>query len=289
MIIESKSLLAEFSTKGAELISLQDQQGGQYIWQGESDHWPGRAPLMFPICGFLKDNYFYHEKHQYYMQVHGFAANSEFSVNSQSLNSISFELTHSTKSLQHYPFKFQFTVTYTLTGNGLIIDFKVTNLDSKRLYFSHGWHPGFALNWAPNDSIENYYLAFPKDESLNRVPVTVDGLLETTNSELPIAENKTYSLSNQSFEERAIVLKDYPHKSISLRHIHSPKSLDLSFEGFPHLTLWGQTGANFLCMEPWNGLGDYVDHNNNFKDKAGVIKLDKETTHNSQITLTVHN
>ncbi|MCM8531178.1 MAG: aldose 1-epimerase family protein [Lentisphaeraceae bacterium] len=289
MIIESKSLRAEFSTKGAELISLQDQQGGQYIWQGEGDYWAGKAPLMFPICGFLKDNYFFHEKHQYFMQVHGFAAKSEFTIKTHSLNSICFELTHSAKQLQHYPFKFKFAVTYTLQDNELLIDFKVTNLDQKRLYFSHGWHPGFALNWIPNDSIENYYLSLPDATTLNRTPVTVDGLLETNTTEFAVAKNKTHSLSKSSFEDRAIVLKDYPHKSISLRHIHSSKSLDISFEGFPHLTLWGQLGANFLCIEPWNGLGDFVDHNNNFKDKAGMTRLDKDAVHNSQITLTVNN
>ncbi|MCH2207436.1 MAG: aldose 1-epimerase family protein [Lentisphaerales bacterium] len=273
MIIESKFLKAEFSTKGAELASLQDQFGAQYIWQGKEEFWPGKAPLMFPICGFLKENCFYHKNNQYFMQVHGFARTSDFEILEHDLQSISFKLKSSAKIRQHFPFVFEFIVNYELNDNKLKVNFLVKNLDSQRMYFSLGWHPGFALNWTPNDSIDNYYLAFPDNSPLQRRAVNEDGLLQGELQEFAINENKTFSLDQNTFTERALVLENTPHKSISLRHIHSTKSIDLHYENFPNLTLWGQPEADFICLEPCLGLGDFVDHNQKLQSKSGILKL----------------
>lgn len=273
MIIESKSLKAEFSTKGAELISLQDQSGAQYLWQGQEAFWPGKAQLMFPICGFLKENFFYHKNGQYFMQVHGFARTSKFEILEHTLNKISFGLSSSVKTSHHFPFEFFFKVTYELIDNELKVDFEVKNVGEQRMYCSFGWHPSFCLNWIPNDSIDNYYLAFPSADKLQRRSVNEHGILHGELSEIYINENKTLSLTKDSFNERAIVLENYPHSSISLRHIHSPKSIDFNLNGFPHFTLWGQNEADFICLEPWNGLGDFESHNQKIQDKKGILKL----------------
>ena len=273
MIIESKFLKAEFSQKGAELISLQDQFGAQYIWQGKENHWSNSAPVLFPICGFLRENFFYHKNIQYFMQVHGLARNSEFTIEEQTLSKISFSLHQSTKSLQHFPFEFKLSVTYELIDNQLKAFFTVLNSGKNTMYFSFGWHPGFALNWIPEDSIDNYYLAFPDDTNLKRRMVNSDGLLHGDLEDMHVNENKTLSLTQNSFDQRAIVLEKYPHSEISLRHIISPKSIDFKFDNFPNLTLWGQQGANFLCIEPWNGLSDFEDHNHKLNQKPGILKL----------------
>jgi galactose mutarotase-like enzyme len=288
MIIESKYLKAEFSSKGAELISLQDQSGAQYIWQGKEGFWPGKAPLMFPICGFLKENYYYYKNDQYFMQVHGFAANSQFEVLKHELNCLSFSLKSSIKSKMHYPFEFEFIIEYTLIENTLRVKMSVINQNEQRMLFSYGWHPGFNLNWIPNDCIDNYYLAFPNSQDLQRRPVNTDGLLEGNLQALKINENKTLSLDKSSFNERAIVLEDYPHEKVSLRHIHSAKSIDMTFENFPHLTLWGQPGADFICLEPWHGLGDFSNHNQRFIHKKGLIKLPAGSRSEASIELTVN-
>lgn len=34
-------------------------------------------------------------------------------------------------------------------------------------------------------------------------------------------------------------------------------------------------GAPFVCVEPWYGHADYADFDGNFKDKEGVIALEK--------------
>ena len=52
--ISSNSLTASIDTMGAQLMSLRKGES-EYLWQGDSNWWPRRAPFLFPIVGVLKD------------------------------------------------------------------------------------------------------------------------------------------------------------------------------------------------------------------------------------------
>lgn len=30
--------------------------GLEYLWQGDAEYWSGQAPILFPICGSIRDN-----------------------------------------------------------------------------------------------------------------------------------------------------------------------------------------------------------------------------------------
>ena len=49
--IKNERLTAVFSTHGAELQSLRDQNGVERIWQGDPAFWTGHAPVLFPVAG----------------------------------------------------------------------------------------------------------------------------------------------------------------------------------------------------------------------------------------------
>ena len=38
------------------LSSIKDKDGTEYLWQGDARYWSGQAPVLFPICGSLRDN-----------------------------------------------------------------------------------------------------------------------------------------------------------------------------------------------------------------------------------------
>ena len=42
-------LKATFESFGAELISLQDTDGKEYVWCGDSAFWGRHAPILFPF------------------------------------------------------------------------------------------------------------------------------------------------------------------------------------------------------------------------------------------------
>jgi galactose mutarotase-like enzyme len=51
--ITSGSLRATIAHHGAELQSLKDGEGREYMSNGNPAFWHGRAPLLFPIVGRL--------------------------------------------------------------------------------------------------------------------------------------------------------------------------------------------------------------------------------------------
>ena len=42
--------------KGGTICSIEDFQGIEYLWQGDATYWSGQAPILFPICGGLRDD-----------------------------------------------------------------------------------------------------------------------------------------------------------------------------------------------------------------------------------------
>ena len=47
-------LQVEIATMGAELQSVK-LNGKERLWQGDPKFWTGRAPILFPVCGSLKN------------------------------------------------------------------------------------------------------------------------------------------------------------------------------------------------------------------------------------------
>jgi len=43
------------------------------------------------------------------------------------------------------------------------------------------------------------------------------------------------------------------------------------------LGIWSKTNeAPFICIEPWYGVADFLEHNKDFKTKEGILKLDEK-------------
>ena len=89
--ISNKNLEVKISTKGAELQSV-IKDGKSYLWDGNPEQWEDRAPILFPICGTLKEDRFEYEGKSYSLTSHGFAKDSEFEVESAENSSVTFLL-----------------------------------------------------------------------------------------------------------------------------------------------------------------------------------------------------
>lgn len=51
------------------------------------------------------------------------------------------------------------------------------------------------------------------------------------------------------------------------------KGLDFEFVGFPYFGIWAAIDANFVCLEPWSGVADDVQHNQQLEEKEGMVQL----------------
>ena len=75
----------------------------------------------------------------------------------------------------------------------------------------------------------------------------------------------------------ALVFKNLKSDCITLMNTKNYNGLDFHFKGFPYFGIWAAKDANFICLEPWCGIADGIKHNQQLKDKEGIIKLAANT------------
>ena len=78
--IASDALIASINPLGAELTSLRDAAGREFMSDGDPAYWTGRAPLLFPIVGKLGDDSYRLDGRDYVLPQHGFARRRQFAL-----------------------------------------------------------------------------------------------------------------------------------------------------------------------------------------------------------------
>jgi galactose mutarotase-like enzyme len=272
--LKNQNLSIKINPKGAELTSLfNNENQTEYIWNADPTFWGKSSPILFPIVGSLKENRYRFEGQEYTLPRHGFARDREFMIEKSDENSITFLLTHDENTLKVYPFKFEFRLIYTLENNTLNVTYFVKNIGENEMYFSVGGHPAFAVPLAENTGYNDYYLQFNKTEIFKRWGLTPEGLIEMQPFDFLINTNKL-TLTKELFYEDAIVFKNLKSTSIILKSDKTNQQLKFNFEGFPYLGIWAAKDANFVCIEPWCGIADSANHNQELTEKEGIIGLD---------------
>ena len=71
----------------------------------------------------------------------------------------------------------------------------------------------------------------------------------------------------------ALVFKDLASSEVSLKCDLHNHGWTFDFSEFPFLGIWAAKQADFVCVEPWCGIADSVDHNGHLEEKEGIIRL----------------
>lgn len=264
--ISNGNLTAAINTFGAELVSLKKDEF-ENIWDGNPEVWDGHAPILFPICGKLRDGKYIYCGKEYPMGDHGFARRSDFSLEEKSETSATFLLKSSEKTLKVYPFNFEFRAKFTLADKSLITEYAITNTGDKEMYFSVGSHEAYSCP----EGIEEYSLVFDAEENLENSLLTGPFLNHQRDhfgitSELP--------LKYEYFPERdTLIFEKLKTRKVTLLHRPTGRKVAVDFTGSDKLLIWTMEGAKFLCIEPWCGLPDFVDTNYDLTQKAGIITI----------------
>lgn len=278
--IKNEFITASINELGAELRSL-IANGKEYIWEGKPEVWAGACPLMFPICGGLKDDKYIFEGKEYTLEKHGYARFKTFSVESKTDSSVVFLHKSDDETKQKFPFDYELRVFFTLEEKNLKIDYSVINKTDKTMYFNIGSHEGYATP----EGIEDYDVLFPQNETLNAY-VLYGNLL--SNQQLPIIKEQNYlPLYDKYFTVDALVFKDLKSKSATLRNRKTGKAVRVDFPDAKYFLLWHKPGAGYMCVEPWNGLQDIVGSSYDITEKEGITALDsgKEFKYTHSITI----
>jgi galactose mutarotase-like enzyme len=270
--IRSGGLTATIKAQGAELCSLKDGNGTEFVWQA-GPAWVRHAPLLFPIVGRLANDEMRHRGKTYRMTQHGFARDSRFAWGERGESSCALVLEDSAATRALYPFAFRLTATYTIDGTGLDLSFTVVNTGAETLPVSLGGHPAF--NWPLQAGVpkESYALTF-SDEEPSPVRRVEGGLLLAATDPSPV-RGTVLPLSESLFTNDAVILD--PVNSHAVRYAAGPHAgpwLKMSWRGFRELGVWSKpSGAPFLCIEPWRGYASPRNFDGEFSDKPGLMHI----------------
>jgi galactose mutarotase-like enzyme len=272
ILLENESIVVTIASKGAELRSIKSRTNGlEYLWSGDASFWGKFSPVLFPVIGALKDNKYIFNDREYELPRHGFARDHEFEVQQISDDEVLFTLRATPDTLAVYPFEFILRLRYKILGASLSCTYEVNNPGQNDLLFSVGGHPAFAAPLTADTVYEDYYLDFTRDESLTYFKIS-DNLISDQTETLALNKGRL-PLQHQLFYDDALVFKHLNSDTISLRNTKNLYGLHFRFHGFPYFGIWAAKDADFICLEPWCGIADGVHHNQQLKDKEGIISL----------------
>jgi galactose mutarotase-like enzyme len=286
-IIENEYVRVSINDLGAELNSIYSKPFKiEYMWNGDPAFWSKQSPVLFPIVGGLKDNSYFFEGQKYHLPRHGFAREKRFTVSEQSKESISFSLSDNDDTRQNYPFAFQLTLRYTVVAKTLRVDYVVKNPGTGLMYFSIGGHPAFKVPLVEGGKYDDHYLELNQKETSRRWVVSREGLIDA-NSESFLTDESVIPLKKELFFHDALVFKDLVSNEMALKSTKHNHGLNFIFTGFPFMGIWAAKNADFVCIEPWCGIADSVDTDQDFTKKEGIISLPADQSFHRQWSVTV--
>ena len=278
--LHNEKVTVQINEIGAEIKSM-TYGGKEYIWLGEAEIWNFSAPLLFPICGGLKEDKYTFEGKEYSLSKHGYARTTLFEVESCDDTNAVFlhKSTPDTKAV--FPFDYELRVIYTLDDTALRIQYKVDNKTDGTMYFSIGSHEGY---YTP-EGIEQYDVIFEKEETLEASPLW--GNLVGTNTQPILKSSSVLPLYDKYFIVDALVFRKLESRSCVLRNRVNGKALKIDFPFASHFLLWHKHNSPYICLEPWAGIGDIIGSDYDIAKKEGIITLDKGKTYTGEHTITI--
>ena len=268
---------------GAQLRSVKDKSGTEYMWHADPEVWGKSAPVLFPICGTLKDGKYILEGKEYELMPHGFAKQMDFMVREHGDDYIKLYITDTEETRAMYPYSFDLEVVFKLIGNSVKAEYNVTNKSSGRMYYSVGCHEAYACP----GGVEEYCVDFGKEIDVDTCLLCGRVLSRDT---MRIAEKCRYlDIKEEYFDLDSLILKDMGTHTVTLVHKNSPRRVKVDFPGFDYFLIWHVPGSEFLCLEPWKGFPDYVDGNYDFACKEGIMTIEAGETGKNEHTMTFWN
>ena len=284
--IASAGLTARINPLGAELSSLADAAGREYMPDADPAFWSGRAPLLFPIVGALVDDTLRVDGQGYHMPKHGFARRSAFVLAEQAADRAVFRLEDSAETRASYPFGFALEMAFALSGMTLAMEATVHNTGDAPLPFSFGYHPAFAWPLPGGAAKAVHCVLFEADEPQPiRQLEKASGLIQPDSLPTPVA-GRQLALDPDLFRADALIWSELHSRRLSYG-ADGGAWLDVAFPDSPMLGIWQVPGARYICVEPWQGHSDPVGYAGDFGDKPGVVTLQQGTSRSFRMDVTV--
>ncbi len=286
--LENETLKVTIQRNGAELYSIYYKPTQtEHLWQGDEKFWAGRAPILFPIVGMLKNGSIHIKDADYAIPKHGIIRkNDTLRVEQNSPRCVRFTLFTDEKTKEVYPYDFVFSLDYVLEESSIALHFTINNKGREKMYFSLGGHPAFRCPVTDEESYTDYHLQFERSEDFLTHRMNADGLLLQAKEE--IAKNTSLlPLTENMFDKDALIFTDLQSRKVSLVKNTGEKVLTVDYKDFPHLGLWAKPGAPFICIEPWIGYNDPINATQKIEEKPGMLQLASDETFEAQFSIAI--
>jgi galactose mutarotase-like enzyme len=215
----------------------------------------GGIPILFPFPGKLTDDTWTREGRTGTMAQHGFARQLAWVADDEHAeNQVSMSLVSSAATLQHYPWPFHATLTYSLKEARLRSTIRVRNVGETALPYALGFHPYFTVRDKHDVSIHSQ-----ATRAYNNVSKRVERFAGFDFS----APEVDVHLLNHNSNVAALSLGDGSYVAVRASN------------DFGVWVVWSLAGKEFVCLEPWTARGDAL----NTGDR--LIKLAPGETHES--------
>lgn len=284
--LASPDLTVTVSPLGAELQSVTDSGGQDWLWDGDDRWWTGRAPILFPTVGISAGDVARFGGTAYPMPKHGFARGHVFAIVAQSADSVTFRFEADDATRKAYPFAFRLDITHSLDGKTLRSRAEVSNLGDTPMPAGFGFHP--ALRWPlPGTGAQSRYehiIRFDADEPEPLRKITPDGLFAPGPRATPVHDNEI-QLRDDLFTSDALVW-DAPNSRGLFFGVADGPSVRVDFAEMPRLGIWTKPGAGYLCVEPWHSRADDEGYAGEFADRPGVVTIAPGGGHRFEMALT---
>lgn len=276
--ISSGYLTVTIASRGAEIQSIRDADGTEYLWQGDPAFWAGRAPILFPVAGGLRNDRYVWQGKTYPMPKHGIVRSVEWEEEKAEKNRAVFKTSRQTEG---FPFVYDLRAIFTVIGNQLHVEYAVTNRDQGPFCFSVGAHEAYATP----GGIEEYEIVFDEEEDL--LHSTLEGSLNTHDL-TPIAlHTRVLPLKYEYFKVDALVFRSLKSRGVTLRGTKNGRRVRVDFPNHPILMLWDKPGAEYICIEPWCNGPDFVDAPEEIDRKFGFLRIAPGETIRRGHTITI--
>ena len=285
--LSNEQLTIKVAEKGAELQSIIDGEGREYLWQADPKYWSRHSPILFPIVCSVENDTYTVDGREYHLPRHGFARDTDFTLVAQSENKVVFALHDSEETLKVYPYHFNLAVSYRLEGNKIHVIWHVENTDKREMHFQIGGHPAFYAPGCEADKPLKGVLRVDNPDQLKALKSHIDGSVEMTEVEI-VSKDGLIVFDDEFFANDSVKLHNSQTSSVELLNPDGTVAVTLDYK-CPIIAFWSpyQKNAPFVCLEPWYGVGDPRGYKGEFKDKPMMNHLQPGASFMSEYVITI--
>ena len=288
MKTENEYLSIEINEEGGCLKSIFDKKRNQeLLYQPHPDSWKGQDVFIFPFIARLKDQTYTIDGKEYSMKNHGLLRYMKATLSLEKNKDIKATFESNEETLKQYPFLFRAYGLYHLEKNTLEVSYHIFNLSDRDMPFEVGAHPAFRLPGVRKEEefdISGNVIRFRKRMHLRRIAQEETASFNL--GEVKYRHTDSIPLSRKLFQEiPTLILKAEDIDQVTLEKKDGTK-LVIHKGNIPYLAIWSDKAyGDYVAIEPWDGLPDYVDAKKEMSEKKAIsiLKPKKEYTFRYQM------